>query len=379
LSIFSNSIGLMRFRIAGELPDNTIDLYEFIKERLSTHAFRSIDDSSAQESIGWVHINDLAKTDFDNPGVLHVDHYLCFSVRRDYRRVPAAVLKEALDKEYAAYLERNPKMTRVPKSMREDIKERVSTSLLTRALPTPATYDVIWDTSNGLLYYFASSSKSVEIFETLFSKTFTEFKLQFIPPFSHAKAAITDALTANLLAQSNRATTDAVMDIIKSNMWLGQDFLLWLIFHTSEGWGEDSQLNTWIDNKLVLCGPTNEGMQKVTVSGPQDQLQTIKAAIKDGKQPVEATIYMQNTDGEEWKLNLKGETFAISAFKTPTVKMETVDVSDPVSEFQGVLLERIMLIDKGLNYLNSLLSAFLNVRLVLWDEMQGKIAEWVQE
>jgi len=103
------------------------------------------------------------------------------------------------------------------------------------------------------------------------------------------------------------------------------------------------------------------------------------AAIVDGKRPLEATIYLQDVDGEEFKLTLKGESFLISGFKTPAVKMEQGADEDPLSEFHAVLLEKKFLIDKGLSHFNFLFSMFLSTRLVVWPEMTDSIAAWITE
>ena len=93
-----------------------------------------------------------------------------------------------------------------------------------------------------------------------------------------------------------------MLEQIEANRWLGNDFLLWLFYRTlnsDSGYQvncdgpllEKQPFSAYIDNRLVLIGGGQEGVQKIVVAGPQDQYQEVKAALVQGKQIEEAMIF----------------------------------------------------------------------------------------
>ncbi|MEI8355472.1 MAG: exonuclease, partial [Deltaproteobacteria bacterium] len=94
MGILSNTVNICHFRVAGEIPDN--DLFQWASERLAKNGFRPIDDGADELSAGWVEVDDQRERAFDSPATFYRDHYLVFSLRRDQRRIPAAILKSSL-------------------------------------------------------------------------------------------------------------------------------------------------------------------------------------------------------------------------------------------------------------------------------------------
>jgi hypothetical protein len=140
-------------------------------------------------------------------------------------------------------------------------------------------------------------------------------------------------------------------------------------------------VTAWIDTKVVLVGENGEGVEKVVVSGNIASTQyPVKAALRDGKRITSATIYMAQED-DEWRLNLVGENFSISSFKTPSVKLEEGEQVDEASEAQAAHLEKVHMVRKGLELLTSLLNMYLVERLesAQWDDRKRQIEEWLQE
>ncbi len=66
-------------------------------------------------------------------------------MRRDQRKIPAAVLKSHTAREEGAFLAEHPNLRRTPKGKREEIKELVQIRLMAKCLPIPATTDLVWD------------------------------------------------------------------------------------------------------------------------------------------------------------------------------------------------------------------------------------------
>jgi hypothetical protein len=376
--LLANSINLTRFNV--ELAEKEDFTPATLIELLNKYGFRAIDTTVDPDSLGWVTATDTAVSVFEDSGLVFVDRFLFFSMRRDVRRVPAAVLKENIKNAEAEWLAEHPNMRRVPKQVKGEIKETHQLSLMAKTIPTPTVNDVVWDTEKNEILLLANSSKIIDQFDTLFRKTFPGAHLRMATPYHYAEQAVAGGPLAELLRKQNLAGSDSVLDLIKSNNWIGQDFLLWLLTGASTC-DEPTDISTWIDTKVVLAGENMEGVEKVVVSGMIATTQhPIKAALRDGKRIISATIHIRQDD-EEWRLNLVGENFSISSFKTPPVEFEAGAHVDKQSEAQAAHLEKVHIIRKGTELLSALLRQFLVERLVpaRWNDRMQKVDEWLQE
>jgi hypothetical protein len=387
MGILNNSVSISQFRVVGDKP--AVDFFTWADKCLASRGFRSIEHSDEEISMGWVRLDNAQESDFGEAHTCRKDHYLAFTLRRDQRRLSNALLKYAREEAEADFLEANPHLQHVPKQKRLEIRELVRSDLLSRALPSPATFDVVWNTDNDLLTFACLSSKTIDLFTEEFKKTFEGLRLVPIYPFAKARAVIPEDLVANL-ARANRAGSDAVMDLIKDNLWLGCDFLLWLLFQTQKGSSQyrvsqPGPANSgecfvaYLNHRLTLAGASEEGPQRVSVSGPQENFTEVRAALRDGKEILQAGICFE-TGEDTWKLVLKGDLFHFSSFKSPPVKIEKDDLTNPQLEFEAVFFERMLLLEKGLQMFDSLFAAFLTERLAdNWAEHSKAIQDWIKE
>lgn len=387
MGILSNTVSICHFRVEGDLPAKN-DLFAWTSERLAGNGFRSIDHTAEELSTGWVHVDDTRESNFASPSAFWRDHYLVFTLRRDQRKLHAALLKAYQQVEELEYLQANPGLKRVPKAKREEMKETVRLQLLTKTLPIPSTFDAVWDTDTGIVTFAGLSPKNVEVFEAYFKKTFEGLRLVAIHPFSRAEG-ILDETVAEELRKKNQATTEAALDIIKSNQWLGFDFLLWLLYRTMNENSEyrinrpgiianNDPFIAYLNDRLVLVAGAEDGMQKVTVVGPQDHFREVKSALQHGKQITEATIYIEK-DENMWKVTLKGELFHFASLKCPPVKIEKDALTEEGSEKEAVFYERMYLLEQALQMFDSLYASFLTERLSeKWSETESNIRQWLE-
>ena len=387
MGVYSNTVSITHYTITGELPKS--DQFQWFSEKLGKRGFQSIENSAEELSEGWVQVDRPDDAAFESPADFWRDNYLVFSLRRDQRRIPAAVLKSHSGREEGAFLAQHPNLRRTPKNKREEIKELVQLRLMTRCLPVPSIVDVVWDQRSGILTLYSLGTKVVERFEEIFRSTFEGFSTVVIHPFARARMLV-EGVLAEKLEAANQAGSDAVTSLISDNQWLGADFMLWLLQRGVNGEGEfpvcrpghltaGERFSAWIDDRIQFQGGGEEGgIQKVSVSGSQDSYSEAISALKGGKQITSATICMEK-DENLWKLTLKGETFGFAGFKCPQVRIEQDATVDQMSEREAVFYERMYLMEQGIQMFDSLFAAFLKERLGdSWDERLKAVQAWLE-
>ncbi len=387
MGILANTVSLCQFRVVGEKPSG--DLFAWAGERLAANRFLPIEKGSEELSLGWVQLDDPQQTAFERPDSYRRDHWLCFALRRDQRKVPARLLKEHYQRAEETFLQNNPGLKRVPKQKKEELREAVKSSLLARTLPVPAIYDAVWDTESGLVSFTSLGNKPIELFCDLFRQTFEGLRLVAYHPYARAGAVVPEPLRPALEA-ANRAENDSIAELLEKNVWLGEDFLLWLLDQTLHASGEfainqpgpgleGEGFVAYLDDRLVLSGASESGVQKLVLSGPQDRFREACTALLTGKALQEAVIYLEK--GEDvWKLNLKAAAFHFASLRAPAVQLEKDELTDPDLEREALFFERMHLLQAGLQLFDSLLARFLEERLAEdWPARQEGIRQRLQQ
>ncbi len=387
MGVYANTVSITQFTVSGDLPEQ--DGFEWFSGKLTGRAFQSIENSTDELSEGWTRVDHPDDADFDVPSAFWRDHYLVFSLRRDQRKIPAALLKSHTAREEGVFLAQRPNLRRTPKDKRNEIREQVQLRLLARCLPVPSTVDVVWDLKSGVLTLFSLGNKAVERFEDIFRKTFEGLHPLAIHPFARARNLLEGELLEKL-EKANQANSDSAVALIRDNQWLGWDFMLWLLQRGLNGEGdfavrrpghfaEGEGFASWIDDRIQLEGGSEEGgMQKVSVSGSQDSYLEAISAIRGGKKITSATICMEK-DENLWKLTLKGETFGFASFKCPQVRIERDSTVEEMSEREAAFYERMYLLEQGLQLFDSLYISFLEERLTdAWNGRMVAVQEWLE-
>jgi len=387
MGILANTLSFCQFRVEGAaLP---ADLASWAGESLRKKAFRSIEHSTEEESIGWVELLDNQSSEFASPQSFHKDRFLAFSLRKDQRRLPAALIRRGVQKRSEAFLQEHPGLKRVPKGKKEEILDLVRGELLARTFPVPAIYDAVWDLDSNRVYFAGLNAKLIELFENLFKTSFEGLRLVSVHPMNRAESLLDEA-GRKLLAAADRSGAQSVLDQMRENRWLGTDFLLWLLFETLCGSGdyatvtpgfelEGHRFAGYLNDRLVLVGGGDEGVQKITAAGPQDRFHEVRTALAGGKEITEATLYLEKAE-ESWKLNLKAESFHFGSFRCPSVTLEKDDRVNEDSEKEAVFLERMLLLEQGLQCFDSLFATFLKLRLDEgWPKQAAAVEAWLNE
>ncbi len=387
MGFMSNTVSIYQYTVKGDVPAG--DMGQWILECLAKNQFIPIDITPDTESSGWVKFDDYMNADFDSVADFQYEDYCIFTLRQDQRKVPAALLKNLLEQECSQWLKERPKLSRVPGSRKAEMRDAIQASLLTKTLPSPSVYDVLWNTEKKIVSVSSISTKVLDLVEDEFGKTFEGLSLIPVHPISRAQMVLEEDLH-QALDRVNLASSNDVLLQIKKNKWLGWDFLLWLMFQTSKGSSEyrvnqpgpaplDDHFISYLYDRFVLVEDHEDGVRKSSIVGPQKDFTEARRAIQNGKNITEAVVYFEKDD-LKWKLNLKGDIFAFGTYTCPPVKIEKDEITDPEAELQAVFFERMYLMETGLQLFNSLYAIFLGERIVgKWPEKLGRINEWLYQ
>ncbi|HQQ16200.1 MAG TPA: recombination-associated protein RdgC [Deltaproteobacteria bacterium] len=387
MGIMSNTVSIYQYEVAGDIPDGDRRLW--IQQCLEKRRFEPVENVPDGEATGWVRFDEHTSSDFGVLGAFSFEHYCLFTLRKDVRKVPAALLKNLVEKECAQWLKERPKLQKVPVSRKREIRENIHASLLARSLPDPSVYDVLWNTETGIVTVANISTKALDFVEDEFAKTFEGLSLVPIHPIRRAEMVI-PAEHRDALDRINQASSRDVLLQIKKNRWLGWEFFLWLMHKSAEG-SSEYQVNqegpaeigdhfiAYVYDRFVLVQDHEDGPRKSTISGPQRNFSEACKAIQSGKNITEATLYFEK-DMFKWKMSLKGDIFAFGSFTCPPVKIEKDEMTDPAMERDAVFFERMNLMETGLQLFGSLFAAFLSDRLTgPWPQITRAMNEWLQK
>lgn len=196
MSFLKASTSFTRFRITDEIPPQ---LWGEILDRLRKHAFRDIDETSEERSLGWVSFEDMLDAEWMREAP-QKGAYIAFSLRLDTRRVPPAVLKKhtaiALKAEEAHNREQGKKY--ISRERKKELRELVQSRLMQRCLPVPAEFNVVWNTGDNTVYFASTQPKMIEAFQEHFTQTF-ELDLDQLSPYG---------LAAKILGEDGLARLD---------------------------------------------------------------------------------------------------------------------------------------------------------------------------
>ncbi len=163
---------------------------------------------------------------------------------------------------------------------------------------------------------------------------------------------------------------------------LGQEFLTWLWFHSEVQNGtfhtlkDNSPYILYIHQRIVVRGGEGDATETASVSGVNSALKEAKMGLQIGKLVVRALVRIEK--GElDWQLTLKAEDFSLNSLKTAAVAKEDRDDDNP----DALFLEKIYLIEEGLELIDDVYHQFLKTRLdsKAWSDECKAINKWINQ
>jgi hypothetical protein len=371
MGFLASSCSFTRFRVIDPVPDG---LWAEIPQLLKNGAFLDIDDTTEDQSDGWVSFDDYLDTTWQ-AGPPQIGAYIAFSLRVDTRRIPAGVLRKhlvlALKREKAEN-EKNGKKF-ISRERRKELKELVQLSLRRRFLPVPGEFNVIWNTANNEIWFASTQEKIIELFAQRFLDTFKLHIEQLTPP----------ALALSMLGkEAEEAIHDADSVDYTLDGILGQDFLTWLwfksdvapsFFHTDDG----QPFLVYMEKRVTVTGfvGCDRETASVTASDTASPLSEARLGLHRGKKVSSAIISLSKAD-YDFNFSVKAADFSLNSLKTPKI-----DKSDRDDDPDALFLEKAFLIETAVTLLDSLYRQFLGLRLDSdkWKKTTDEMMQWMKE
>jgi DNA recombination-dependent growth factor C len=167
MGLLSSSATFVRYNVVGDIPPNFGDL---ASEQINRLAFKDIDDTYDEISVGWVSVLNMFDTEFAYASFAAGDH-ICLTMRVDERKVSPKVLKKFCLKEEER-IKKERQIPKVSRGQRLEIKENMEMLLMKRAAPVPATYDLVWSLAENTVLFFSTNQKAQAQLEDFFKETF---------------------------------------------------------------------------------------------------------------------------------------------------------------------------------------------------------------
>ncbi len=160
--------------------------------------------------------------------------------------------------------------------------------------------------------------------------------------------------------------------------FLGDEFLTWLWFVIEQDRSLleklDPELTSFeIGNRIVLKKRRKKAVERITIKGEDADLDEAKLALKKGALVAEFNLIYRSAQ-QKWQFTLKGESLNLSSLKTP----QTAPPEGP-DDLEAMVLEKIFLYDKILQFLEKLYKHFIKLRIS--NNWQGRetalIRKWI--
>ena len=193
MGALSGRMSPMGFRVRG-----TVENWDKVLDELTRSRFQNLDPESGREqTFGWVLLTDPFETGFTKTNLFFGEHIVGFSLRVDTLSVPAAQLKLHLNRKVKVMIRENGGQ-KLTKREIEQLRDDLRSEWLRTLIPTIKTFDVIYHSATGRLWFFGRSKGAVGTFLDLFYDT---FGLTIFPdsPFTEAMHRLGDERAEDLL------------------------------------------------------------------------------------------------------------------------------------------------------------------------------------
>ncbi len=160
--------------------------------------------------------------------------------------------------------------------------------------------------------------------------------------------------------------------------FLGNEFLTW-IWYVIENQSHIIQqcdakaLSLEVGNRMVLENRWANGKETISIRGDAAGLEEGLLVLSKGGVVIEINLIFKR-QSLQWQFSLKGESLNFSGIKLPEVgSMEHKD------DLEGVVLEKLYLYEKPIQFVDAMYRRFIDYRLSQeWQETIAAMNQWVK-
>jgi hypothetical protein len=358
MGLLKGTLTFSQYRTSSDLPEK---FNEFFDQRIKKHAFQNVFASMMEEkAMGWTGIENILDADFQFARYAW-GKYLLFSLRIDRKVIPPSLLKIRCMEAERNYLASQEKK-KIHRLQREEIRERIRRDLLSSASPVPSFFEACWSPTDGRLLLCSLSEKIMDDFAEHFKESFDQIPALYTP---------WDPRFAGAIAPDDIAQFDPLV--------IGRDFLTWLWFKSEERNGSvlipgRGDVAIEFIRRIVLESGEGEYSETVVCQGLHAGLSEGKEALRRGKKIKEARIKLER-DSNQWEFTFKADRFQFQSLKLPVMP----EPDDNEQDRDGLIMERIYLLETAIDTMVELFEVFMKVRLSpRWDnEESAGLKRWL--
>jgi hypothetical protein len=328
MGFFTGRATFLRFKVNGAAPRHFSD--EQIDQLKDRQAGRQRIAAADGVETGWTAGEHVLDTDFHLAKNV-VNDTLSFDLRVDTDKLPSDLLRAYYSVELKALSKKNPSglpSARQKREAKEIARERLEQESKDGRYKKRKCIPVLWDRQTNEVLFGAASLTQVDRLCNLFEQTFgidlecaTARRRAYQQAELHKRTRLVDDAAPSAFVPGVSPTEVAWIADESSRDFIGNEFLLWLWYHTdvqsdTVALADKSEVTLMLARTLTLeCPRGVTGHETITHEGPT-RLPEARRAIQSGKLPRKVGLTLVR-HGEQYELALHAETLAVGSAKLP--------------------------------------------------------------
>jgi hypothetical protein len=328
MGFFTGRATFLRFKVNGAAPRHFSD--EQIDQLKDRQAGRQRIAAADGVETGWTAGEHVLDTDFHLAKNV-VNDTLSFDLRVDTDKLPSDLLRAYYSVELKALSKKNPSglpSARQKREAKEIARERLEQESKDGRYKKRKCIPVLWDRQTNEVLFGAASLTQVDRLCNLFEQTFgidlecaTAGRRAYQLAELHKRTRLVDDAAPSAFVPGVSPTEVAWIADESSRDFIGNEFLLWLWYHTdvqsdTVALADKSEVTLMLARTLTLeCPRGVTGHETITHEGPT-RLPEARRAIQSGKLPRKVGLTLVR-HGEQYELALHAETLAVGSAKLP--------------------------------------------------------------
>jgi len=343
MGFYNGRVTFLRFQVDGPAP-RLFDA-EHLDRLADRAAGRQRLAAADGVEVGWTAGDHVLDTDFALDKNV-INDTLHFELRVDVDKLPPDMMRAYTAIELKALSKNNPSgiaSARQKREAKEAARDRLEDEAKDGRYRKRKCFPVLWDRLSNEVLFGATSLTQVDRLCSLFDQTFQR-KLECVTAGRrayhlaelHNRTRLVDDSAPSAFVPGTGPTDVAWIADESSRDFLGNEFLLWLWYHTDVEsdtitLADDSEATVMIARTLTLeCPRGQTGHETISHEGPT-RLPEARRAIQSGKLPRKCGLTLVRHD-QQYELAIHAETLAVSSAKIPPPPEDVTDARAKLDE-----------------------------------------------